>query len=643
MKEQSRFPTWAIWIIGVISLLAVSILVLSAVLGLRAGQMQVELQSRQQIGIALQQATDYQAEGNLVEAAKAYQSVLMLDPDNAIAQQGLTNLLAIAQQGLGQPVGAPATASAVIGAATPAEAATVPATQAEAAVATPLPAATPTTVAAAGAGPAPTILDGYWAEAQSAFKAGRWQEALTSLKLVQQNDPAYRAVELKKQLFRVYINLAGEKDNADNLEEALRYYDEALKLDPTATDIDQERELIANYLDVLTYFDVDWEQSIALLETIYAVEPLYRDVEERLLEAYTRYAGQLINDEQWCDASEQYNAALSVAADVELQQRQVAAQSQCTKFGNVAFTGTPGARTPVTGTATAALPGVETPVAGSQDSMVSGDGPAIGRILYSAVDPLTGIGSIFAQAVGRTTAPVLLVAEAAQPALRSDGGRLVFHNLRTDMGGISSIDPATGFTLRFSAFAEDSRPSWNPAGSRVVFSSNREGDRLWRIYVIWAEADGGTENLGLGDSPDWHPAADLIAYRGCDPSGNSCGIWTMQGSGSGRAPLTNESSDDRPSWSPDGAFVAFMSSGRHGNPEIYTVNTTSGAVTRLTENSSIDALPAVSPDGEWVAFVSNRDGGWKIYAVPSSGGSAVPIAPVSGIVDWVKHGMQWTY
>lgn len=65
----------------------------------------------------------------------------------------------------------------------------------------------------------------------------------------------------------------------------------------------------------------------------------------------------------------------------------------------------------------------------------------------------------------------------------------------------------------------------------------------------------------------------------------------MQGSGSGRAPLTNESSDDRPSWSPDGAFVAFMSSGRHGNPEIYTVNTTSGAVTRLTENSSVNALP----------------------------------------------------
>jgi TolB protein len=117
----------------------------------------------------------------------------------------------------------------------------------------------------------------------------------------------------------------------------------------------------------------------------------------------------------------------------------------------------------------------------------------------------------------------------------------------------------------------------------------------------------------------------------------------MEGSGSRRAPLTNESSDDRPSWSPDGAFVAFMSSGRHGNPEIYTVNTTSGAVTRLTENSSVDALPAVSPDGEWVAFVSNRDGGWKIYAVPSGGGSAVPIAPVSGIVDWVKHGIQWTY
>jgi hypothetical protein len=64
MSSDSRFPTWAWWMIGAVSLLAVSILVISVVLGIRAGQQQVEVQRRQQVAIALQQALDSQASGN---------------------------------------------------------------------------------------------------------------------------------------------------------------------------------------------------------------------------------------------------------------------------------------------------------------------------------------------------------------------------------------------------------------------------------------------------------------------------------------------------------------------------------------------------------------------------------------------------
>jgi TolB protein len=102
--------------------------------------------------------------------------------------------------------------------------------------------------------------------------------------------------------------------------------------------------------------------------------------------------------------------------------------------------------------------------------------------------------------------------------------------------------------------------------------------------------------------------------------------------------------DNRPAWSPDGSFVAFTSSGRDGNFEIYRVDVGSGQVTRLTENSAIDVLPAVSPDGAWIAFVSNRDGSWKLWAVPSAGGPATVIAPVVGDMSrWLEQAVQWTY
>lgn len=99
MAQNSRFPAWAWWIIGAITILAISILIFSLVLGVRAGQQQVEIQRRQQIGIALQRATDFQAEGNLQAALDEYQKILVLDASNDLAQQGIENLLALAGSG----------------------------------------------------------------------------------------------------------------------------------------------------------------------------------------------------------------------------------------------------------------------------------------------------------------------------------------------------------------------------------------------------------------------------------------------------------------------------------------------------------------------------------------------------------------
>ncbi len=624
MAQDSRFPAWAWWIIGALTILAVSILIFSLVLGVRAGQQQVEVQRRQQIGIALQRATDFQAEGNLQSALDEYQKILVLDPSNDLAQQGIEDLLALARSGQsGQTTAALPTATAV---------AAVAADTSASPLSSPTPASAATTTT-----PASTLAT-YWATAQNAARAGRWQEVLTNLLLIQQTDPTFNRIEVTEQLVAAYVNLALEKDNADALEEALALYEKALALKPTA-DIARERDLIELYLDVLAYTGVEWPVVIQELQALYALEPDYRDVEQRLQEAHIAYADQLVDEEAWCMAQDEYNQAISVVSAPEIVARRDAAQTQCQLAAGATLDTT--ALAVLTPNATAEGADTESSTATS-GFINAGDGPAIGRLLYSAADAVSGRSQIMVQAVGKTTPAQVLLADAVQPAMRSDGGRLVYRNLRNDMAGLSSFDPGTGLQLRFSNYAEDSLPSWNAASSRIVFASNREGDRRWRIYVMWAEENGGTETLTFGESPDWHSSADLIAFRGCDQSGNRCGLWTITSSGANAAQLTAVPADDRPYWSPTGSFVAFMSNARDGNYEIYTVDATSREVTRLTDSSAVDVLPAVSPDGRWVAFVSNRDGAWKLYAVPSTGGEARALAPIVGdLSNFLQHSLEW--
>lgn len=597
MRREVRFPSWAWWIIGATTVLAVAILVFSVVLGIRAGQEQVELQRRQRIGIALQQAIDLQAEGNLEAALDEYQQILLLDADNLLAQQAIQQLLAARTP-------------------EPAALATAPPPQPTAtSPASPLAAATPGALAT------------DWENAQRAARAGRWQEVLTLLLQLQQQNPTYQSSAVAEMLFTTYINLALEKDNVDDLEGALAWYDKALTLRPEESTVVQERQLITQYLDVLAADGVEWGLRIRKLQDLYSLDPDYRDVADRLHQAHVGYADSLASDEAWCLAQDEYNEALMVASTPTVVTKRDAAQTQCQRTGPAAPDG-----------AADLLTGM--PTSGPAPALNTSGGPTTGQLYYSADDSVSGRSQILVLSV-KTGTSQLLLQDAAQPALRGDGTRLAYRNLRNDLSGISSYDPGSGLQLRFTHYAEDAFPSWAPT-SQLVFASTREGDRRWRIYVTWAEENSRTEVLAFGEAPHWHPTENLIVYRGCDQSGNRCGLWTSDSSGGNLGQLTATPADDRPQWSPTGSYVAFMSDARDGNYEIYRVDTSSREVIRLTDHPALDVLPTVSPDGRWIAFASNRDGSWKIYAVASSGGEVYLVGSVAGnLSNLFDHRLQW--
>ena len=139
---------------------------------------------------------------------------------------------------------------------------------------------------------------------------------------------------------------------------------------------------------------------------------------------------------------------------------------------------------------------------------------------------------------------------------------------------------ATGLTRLTVTTATETFPSWSPDGSRLAFTSDRDGPL--EIFVMTAD---GQSLLRLSpiSSPNFSPT-----------------------------------------WSPDGTRIAFVSM-RDGNAEIYVMNADGSGATRLTNNPAEDSDPAWSPDGTTIAFHSTRDGPGGIYAMSESGANVTPL------------------
>jgi heat shock protein HslJ len=243
--------------------------------------------------------------------------------------------------------------------------------------------------------------------------------------------------------------------------------------------------------------------------------------------------------------------------------------------------------------------------------------------------------------------PQMVANNAMQPALSPDRATLAFFSQQADKLGIGGYDLNSGRRLRFSAFIEDSQPRWSPTGDRLVFASNRQGDRRWRIYTTPATnkerpAEMVYDELTLGKDPDWHPTQDRIVFKGCDDMGQNCGLYLVDADGGNRVAFTNVGSDSLPRWFPDGNSLVFMSEDRDGNWDLYRANLADGGVTRLTDDGAPDGLPAVSPDGSQIAFLSKRSGAWGLWVMPAAGGAPTQIAAIPGeLPDWLLQAVDW--
>ena len=264
-----------------------------------------------------------------------------------------------------------------------------------------------------------------------------------------------------------------------------------------------------------------------------------------------------------------------------------------------------------------------------------------------------------------------------EPALSPDGTRLAFRGWGEPPSednpyvgcapahpyrhlGHSTLD-GTDY-IGFGGFWEDSHPDWSPDGNRLLFDSSRNGDNINRIYLINADRSGEQDLRIIGQQPSWARDGAIFVYRGCDLTGNRCGLWQAHAfepksweTGINLiGPVIQADGVAHPDWSPARDEIVYQRN-EGGNWNLWLVNADGSNDRRLTGGPGIEGLPSWSPDGNWVAYLTHNGQNWALRIVSRDGSDdrhlftydggiyTIPkIVEPYGPRDWIDEQISWS-
>lgn len=163
-------------------------------------------------------------------------------------------------------------------------------------------------------------------------------------------------------------------------------------------------------------------------------------------------------------------------------------------------------------------------------------------------------------------------------------------------------------------------PVFSPDGSRIAFSSNRDGNN--EIYVMNVDGSGVrrlTNHRAIDTTPTWSPSGTHVAF--VSERSGSPNIWRVDALGLEQpAKLTNESHVDRPTWSPPPLNeIAYTSRTGGAGFDIKVLDVATGTVRAITTGEGSNESPAFSPTGRHIAFTTTRWGRTQIAVVGRDG------------------------
>jgi Tol biopolymer transport system component len=176
----------------------------------------------------------------------------------------------------------------------------------------------------------------------------------------------------------------------------------------------------------------------------------------------------------------------------------------------------------------------------------------------------------------------------------------------------------------------DAEATISPDGTRIVFTSVRDGDlELYSMKLDGSDVRRLTNEVGYDGGAFYSPDNKMIVYRANRPETPEAAakykqllaegliepraleIWVMNADGSGKRQVTrNGKANFAPFFLPDGKRIIFasnMDDPKGRNFDLYVINVDGSGLERITTNETFDGFPMFSPDGKHLVFASNRN------------------------------------
>lgn len=385
------------------------------------------------------------------------------------------------------------------------------------------------------------------AELESAVRRQQWDAAVSAAEQIIAIDPRWQRAEVDLLLYQALVARGLRRIRGEEIEAGLFDLDRAAAIQPLSDQVEGERRLAALYQEAMYYMGADWDRAIAKLSQLYRLAPRYRNVDARLLEAYTRAGEAFAAGGDWCRAAKTYEEALKLFASAALEQRRADAEQRCLLAGNSAGAS---AATVITIPNTMGLQG---------RLFFSRFDPALGVYRYFRYDAAAGVAveigsgpqpparpsaspdrarvtySIFQDGVWRVVvAPagggaLTIVANGITPAW-GPTGYIAFQGC-TDQCGIHLVNPDNPSDIRrLTQSSGDLNMQWSPSGDRLVYTSNFPGS--WEIFTVSLFGDF-RQLTGYGRTsvaPTFSPDGARIAFL--SNRDGEWGVWVMNADGS---------------------------------------------------------------------------------------------------------------
>jgi tetratricopeptide (TPR) repeat protein len=196
--------------------------------------------------------------------------------------------------------------------------------------------ATPTFAPTPTLTPTPDLrsVEELYAQAQQSLAGGDWTSAIETLLKLRKDSPDLHAVEVDGMLYVALRSRGVDKIKNADLEGGTYDLTLAERFGPLDVEAKSYRDWAELYVTGASYWEIDWPKAIEVFSQLWQAAPYLQDASgwtsiDRYRIALTKYGDQLAASGDWCLAQQQYQAALQVSPDPQLDPTATFAGEQC--------------------------------------------------------------------------------------------------------------------------------------------------------------------------------------------------------------------------------------------------------------------------------------------------------------------------